>query len=52
MTLNKENYNTWEMQMKALLIKNEWMYANSKHKKPIVEDNSEQERSANVGQKR
>jgi predicted flap endonuclease-1-like 5' DNA nuclease len=36
-TLNKENYDTWKMQMEALLIKNDaWSYVNGAMVKPAV----------------
>jgi predicted flap endonuclease-1-like 5' DNA nuclease len=36
-TLNKENYDTWKMQMEALLIKNDaWSYVNGATVKPAV----------------
>lgn len=36
-TLNKENYDTWKMQMEALLIKNDaWGYVNGKTVKPEI----------------
>jgi len=35
--LNRENYDTWKMQMRALLIKNdEWGYVSGKITKPEV----------------
>ncbi|KAK9751402.1 Zinc knuckle [Popillia japonica] len=36
-TLNKDNYDTWKMQLEALLIKNEkWIYVNGECTKPVV----------------
>jgi hypothetical protein len=36
-TLNKENYDTWKMQMEALLIKNDaWSYVNGATVKPAA----------------
>ncbi|KOC69347.1 hypothetical protein WH47_06011 [Habropoda laboriosa] len=35
--LNKENYDTWKIQMRALLVKNDaWCYVNGEAKAPKV----------------
>ncbi|KMQ86259.1 retrovirus-related gag-pol polyprotein [Lasius niger] len=44
-TLSKENYDTWKMQMEALLIKNDaWAYVNGEYKKPpLIEGDANSE---------
>lgn len=42
--LNKENYDTWKIQMRALLTKNEaWEYVSGQKPKPQVTDNNAEE---------
>jgi hypothetical protein len=39
--LGKENYDTWKLQMEAVLVKNEmWGYVNGSIKKPNNEENT------------
>ena len=45
-TLNKENYDTWKMQMEALLIKNDaWSYVNGDTVKPEPGENNANQRA-------
>ena len=45
-TLNKENYDTWKMQMEALLIKNDaWSYVNGDAVKPELGENNANQRA-------
>lgn len=42
--LNKENYDTWKIQMQALLTKNEaWTYMSRQKPKPKVTQNNAEE---------
>lgn len=46
-TLNKDNYDTWKIQMEALLIKNDaWSYVNGEIKQPAFVGNDETSRKA------
>ncbi|XP_026673182.1 uncharacterized protein LOC113464877, partial [Ceratina calcarata] len=45
--LNKDNYDTWMIQMEAILIKNDaWAYVNGEKVKPEVNDNDAASREA------
>lgn len=51
-TLNKENYDTWKMQMEALLVKNDaWSYVNGQSKKPTVGENNANESTVQAWEK-
>lgn len=46
-TLNKDNNDTWEMQMEALLIKTDvWGYINGETVQPTFDDDASSQRSA------
>lgn len=42
-TLSKENWDTWKMQMKVWLVKNDAVYNNGNSSKPVVIEKSEKE---------
>lgn len=47
--LNRDNHDTWKIQMKAVLVKNEtWKYINGQCAKPIITDTADQTQRDNL----